>query len=104
MRMALWQVQWLERNELESGEVRERDAQQGAEGCWGEIKMAWQCQGGGNPAGPQGQTTAVSKPVSTGATVAGPAPGTLRSSQGSGWELLPACVSKAAAACRADSA
>lgn len=30
-------------------------------GLLGEIKMAWQCQRGGNPTGLQGQTTAVSK-------------------------------------------
>lgn len=31
----------------------EMDPQQGAEGCWGEARLSWHCQVGGNPAGPK---------------------------------------------------
>lgn len=41
--------------------MREEDVQQGAKHCRREIKMAM--PGGGNPAGPQGQMSAVSKLV-----------------------------------------
>lgn len=52
---------------------RQEKEMQGEEYFRGEIKMAM--PGGENPAGPQGQVSAVSKLVSTGATEAGPVPG-----------------------------